>query len=232
MKEKVLSVFIDESGDFGQYNPASPNYYVAMVLHNQEIDISKNIEALERQVSNWGYPEHTIHTGPLIRRESVYKNDLREQRKALFNALYHFTRQLDIQYICPVINQGDCAEKSKLAYTDKLTKEIANQLRTKFDYFSAFDKIIVYYDNGQIELGTILNTVFSIHFANIEFRKAEPQRYRLLQAADFICSMELLKIKKNENRLSKSEKLFFYKPQELKKNFFRTVDKKRLTSKV
>ena len=95
-----------------------------------------------------------------------------------------------------------------------------------------FDKIIVYYDNGQIELGTILNTVFSIHFANIEFRKAEPQRYRLLQAADFICSMELLKIKKNENRLSKSEKLFFYKPQELKKNFFRTVDKKRLTSKV
>ena len=103
MKEKVLSVFIDESGDFGQYNPASPNYYVAMVLHK-------------------------IHTGPLIRRESVYKNDLREQRKALFNALYHFTRLLDIQYICPMINQGECAEKSKLAYTDKLTKEIANQL--------------------------------------------------------------------------------------------------------
>ena len=84
MKEKVLSVFIDESGDFGQYNPDSPNYYVAMVLHNQEIDISRNIVALEKQVSNWGYPEHTIHTGPLIRRESVYKNDLREQRKALF----------------------------------------------------------------------------------------------------------------------------------------------------
>ena len=46
MKERVLSIFIDESGDFGQYNPASPNYYVAMVLHNQEIDISKNINAL------------------------------------------------------------------------------------------------------------------------------------------------------------------------------------------
>ena len=129
MKEKVLSVFIDESGDFGQYNPDSPNYYVAMVLHNQEIDISRNIEALEKQVSNWGYPEHTIHTGPLIRRENVYKNDLREQRKALFNALYHFTRLLDIQYICPTINKGDCAEKTKLVYTDKLTKEIANQYK-------------------------------------------------------------------------------------------------------
>ena len=91
MKEKVLSIFIDESGDFGQYIPISPNYYVAMVLLDQEIDISKNIEALDIQISNWRYPEHTIHTGPLIRRESVYKNDLREQRKALFNALYHFT---------------------------------------------------------------------------------------------------------------------------------------------
>ena len=89
-------------------------------------------------------------------------------------------------------------------------------------------QIIVYYDNGQIELGAILNTVFSIHFSNVEFRKAEPQKYRLLQAADFICSMELLKIKKIENRLSKSEKQFFYKPQELKKTFFKAIDKKQL----
>ena len=102
---------------------------------------------MKRQVSNWGYPEHTIHTGPLIRRESIYKNDLREQRKALFNALYHFTRLLDIQYICPMINQGECAEKSKLAYTDKLTKEIANQLRAKFDYFSAFEKFLFVREN-------------------------------------------------------------------------------------
>jgi len=40
--------------------------------------------------------------------------------------------------------------------------------------------------------------------------------------------MELLKIKKNENRLSKSEKQFFYKPQELKKTFFKAIDKKQL----
>lgn len=52
MKGKILSVFINESGDFGQYNPDYPNYYVAMVLHNQQTDISKNIDALERQISN------------------------------------------------------------------------------------------------------------------------------------------------------------------------------------
>lgn len=134
MRNKVLSVFVDESGDFGQYNPSSPYYYVAMVLHNQAIDISKNINMLETQVRNWGYLEHAIHTGPLIRRESFYKNDLRENRKALFNALYHFTRMVDIKYICPRINQGECTEKTKLAYTEKLTKEIINSLRENYEY--------------------------------------------------------------------------------------------------
>ena len=225
MREKVLSVFIDESGDFGEYNPLFPNYYVAMILHNQEIDISKNIEVLERQVSNWGYPEHTIHTGPLIRRESVYKNDLREQRKALFNALYHFTRMLDVRYICPVINQGECAEKSKLAYTDKLTKEIANQLRANYGYFSAFDRLIVYYDYGQIELAQILISVFNAMFSNVEFRKIETNQYKLSQAADLICTVEAIAQK---SVLSKSESEFFHSKKDFKKNIYKNIAKKKL----
>ena len=225
MKEKVLSVFVDESGDFGQYNPASPNYYVAMVLHDQEIDISKNINALETQVANWGYPEHTIHTGPLIRRESVYKNDLRENRKALFNALYHFTRMLNIHYICPVINQGECTEKSKIAYTDKLTKEIANQLRSNYEYFHKFDKIIVYYDYGQIELAQILISVFNAMFSNVEFRKIETNQYKLSQAADLVCTVEAIAQK---NVLTKSEVEFFHSKNAFRKNIYKNIIKKKL----
>lgn len=75
--------------------------------------------------------------------------------------------------------------------------------------------------------GVIISPLY-LCFSKVAFRKAEPQKYRLLQAADFICSMELLRIKKNENRLSKSEKQFFYKSQELKKTFFKAIDKKRL----
>ena len=72
---------------------------------------------------------------------------------------------------------------------------------TKSEYC---DKIIVYYDNGQTELSTILNAVLSLLFNDVEFRKAEPQKYRLLQVADFVSSMELLRIKKEKKRLSKS----------------------------
>ena len=96
------------------------------------------------------------------------------------------------------------------------------------DFFGSYEKIIVYYDNGQTELSAILNAVFSIQFSNVEFRKAEPQKYRLLQAADFICSMELLKIKRDLKRLSRSEEQFFHKPQELKKTFLKSIEKKKL----
>ena len=225
MKNKVLSVFVDESGDFGQYNPASPYYYVAMILHNQQIDISKNINALEKQISNWGYPEHTIHTGPLIRREGVYKNDLREDRKALFNALYHFTRMLNINYICPIINQGDCAEMSKLAYTDKLTKEIAGKLRANYEFFAEFDTIIVYYDYGQIELAQILVSVFNTMFSGVEFRKIVTNQYKLSQAADLICTVEAIGQK---DILTKSEKEFFHSKNDFKKNIYKNIAKKKL----
>ena len=91
MSEKILSVFIDESGDFGKYDSKSPFYYVSMVLHDQSIDISSEIENLEKRVASYGFPNHAIHVGPIIRREKIYKNELMENRKSLFNALFHFT---------------------------------------------------------------------------------------------------------------------------------------------
>ncbi len=63
-----------------------------MVLHNQDVDISKNIDDLESHLANIGYKQHAIHTGLLIRRESVYANDFMEERKRLFNALFNFVR--------------------------------------------------------------------------------------------------------------------------------------------
>ncbi|MBD5513886.1 MAG: hypothetical protein HDR06_04310 [Lachnospiraceae bacterium] len=80
MSEKILSVFIDESGDFGPYEAHAPCYLVSMILHNQNIDISENITVFDAHLSNLGYQHHAIHTGPLIRRESVYSNDLVEEK--------------------------------------------------------------------------------------------------------------------------------------------------------
>ena len=125
-----------------------------------------------------------------------------------------------------IVDRKEASDKVQLS--GKLARAIRTAIDEHRDFFLSFDKIIVYYDNGQNELSAILNAVFSIQFSNVEFRKAEPQKYSLLQAADFICSMELLRIKRVEKRLSKSEEKFFYKPQELKKTFLRSIDKKKL----
>ena len=165
MSEKILSVFIDESGDFGPYEVHAPYYLVAMVLHDQTVDISANIAGFETHLRNLGYAQHAVHTRPLIRRESVYANDLMENRKQLFNALFHFSRKLDIRYTCVKIKKNECPDV--IAMTAKLSKGIANVLRVNEAFWNSFDRVIVYYDNGQIELTKILISVFSTLYAHV-----------------------------------------------------------------
>lgn len=223
---KELSVFIDESGDFGEVKERPAYYLVTFVFHDQDNDINQQVAKLEESMKNAGFDVEYIHTGPVIRREEVFaKYSIDERRKLLYKML-NFINACPISYLTVVVDRKEAIDKVSLS--GKLAKAINVEINVHKDFFSCFDKIIVYYDNGQNELSAILNAVFSIQFSNVEFRKAEPQKYRLLQAADFICSMELIRIKRDEKRLSKSEKQFFYKPQELKKTFLKSIEKKKL----
>ena len=44
---KELSVFVDESGDFGQYDYHSPYYILSFVFHDQEADITSALDILD-----------------------------------------------------------------------------------------------------------------------------------------------------------------------------------------
>lgn len=227
MAKKILSIFIDESGDFGPFKIHSPNYYVAMVFHDQAIDISENINALNYQLENIGYPNHTIHTGPIIRKELVYKNDLMENRRRLFNALFHFLRKLPVHYICPRIDKSEC-EDSETAYIARLSKAISDELKKHYEFLNSFDLLNVYYDYGQYGLTTTLISVFNALFSNVEFRKVNPSDYKLFQVADLICTMELTNEKVRKNAFSKSELEFFHSPHDFKKNLYKQLEKKKL----
>lgn len=225
-KEKILSVFIDESGDFGPYDIHSPYYIVAMVLHDQSIDLSHEIDTFEKHMSSIGYPNHAIHTGPLIRREQVYENDLIENRKHLFDALYYFTRKVDIHYTCAEVKKSECNDEIELA--TKLVKQIAGILKDNSAFWNSFDKIIVYYDNGQVELTKILTSVFNTLFSHVEFRRVEPVDYKLFQVADLVCTTELLSKKYEAGTLSKSEIQFFGNARSLKKDYLKKMSLKHL----
>ncbi len=94
-----LSVFIDESGDFGSYEHHAPYYIITLVFHDQSSDISEQIKHLRRHLVEQGFAEnHAIHSAPLIRRERDYSGmDLTARRK-LFRSLFTFMRLCDISY--------------------------------------------------------------------------------------------------------------------------------------
>lgn len=63
---KELSIFIDESGDFGEYDYHSPYFIITMVFHNQQEDIQPAILKLNRELSYLNLDNLCIHTRPII----------------------------------------------------------------------------------------------------------------------------------------------------------------------
>lgn len=75
---KELSVFIDESGDFGEVKERPAYYLVTFVFHNQDNNIQQQVTKLEESVRNAGFDVEYIHTGPVIRREEVFARYLQK----------------------------------------------------------------------------------------------------------------------------------------------------------
>lgn len=223
---KILSIFIDESGDFGSLQLHSPYYLVTMILHNQDVDISENIKSLESHLHNLNFDFKAVHTGPIIRREEIYKNMTMEERKRIFHALFNFARRLEFKYICTFVDKNQCDDVIKM--TSKLSRNIASTISDNSEFFNSFDRIIIYYDNGQVELTKIITSVFNAIYSNVDFRKVSPIDYKLFQVADLLCSLELLSLKAETKSFSKSEKEFFCSVRDFKKNYLKPVLKKKL----
>lgn len=96
--EKILSVFIDESGDFGFIKDASKYYLITLVFHDQSIDISSNIEKIK--------DKPVFHAGPIIRREYPFQNESMEDRKKIFQTVFMFTMGLPIKCKSETVNNS------------------------------------------------------------------------------------------------------------------------------
>ncbi|MBO4241871.1 MAG: DUF3800 domain-containing protein [Clostridiales bacterium] len=223
---KQLSVFIDESGDFSFGKESSDYYLITLVFHDQDDDLNHLIIKLDEKIKKVSSNINVIHTGPIIRQKDEYSSLTIDDRRDLIFSFYHFIRKLPIRYHTIAIKKRECKNHDDLV--SRLSKELHRFAVSHLDYFMSFDQVIVYYDNGQQEIKNMLNTVFSINFTNVEFRVVRPLDYRLFQVSDYLCSFELLFIKQAAGTLSKAEKQFFYKPQELKKQFLKELHKKIL----
>ena len=221
---KELSIFIDESGDFGEYEYHSPYYIIAMVFHDQDNDIQQAISKLNRELSYLNLNNLCIHTGPIIRKEEIYTHMSIEERRRIFNKMVAFIRQIDIRYKCFYIDKKHISDVVEAS--GKLSKQISLFIREHYENFLSFHNVKIYYDNGQVEVSKILSSVFNALLPNPIFRKVMPVEYKLFQVADLLCTLELVKLKLENNMFSKSEKSFFGNIHDLKKNYLKPLSKK------
>ena len=221
-----LSIHVDESGDFGDYNPKyAPYYILSMVLHKQTLDISKDIKRLDEAMAHLGYFNHVIHAGPLIRKEDVYCNLSPNERRAILSKLYFFAKNSPIKFKTFVISRKEYPTNSSLQ--SRLCFLLSQFIEDNLSFFLSFDHVILYYDNGQIELSQILLSTFQSHLSSlIRKNDVHPYKYKLLQVADMLCTLRLAEIKAKTNSLSKSELGVFHSVKDLWKDYLRQIKEK------
>lgn len=224
MAKKELSIFIDESGDFGPFDKKCPFYIIGLVFHDQSNELSNQIKKLDISLSSLGITNYTIHTAPIIRKEGDYSDMDIDLRRKVLNRFVSFARSVPIMHHAIIIKKKTCTDSVSLS--SALAKEISQFIKNNYSFFESFDLIKVYYDNGQIEITKILTSVFNSLLANVKFKRVLPKKYKLFQIADLVCTLTLVNETLQTSGFSHSELIFFESRRNFIKNYWKPFGKK------
>lgn len=204
---KRLNIFVDETGEFGFGNGASELYGVSFTFHEQDDDIMPELNKLNDRLYNIGYTD-MLHIADLIMKRGDYSKFPIAKRKSIFNSIYQFSRRIPVKYKTIIIDKKYTDNSRVLK--QKLSLEINNMVKEHEKYFNKFDMIIMYYDNGQEVLGTILDAIFS-RYEGFEHRvEFDHKEKRLFQVSDMLTYIDKYNYKyKNRMSFTKSEQYFF-----------------------
>ena len=216
--EKVLSVFVDESGDAGFEGEASKYFVVSLILHDQSNDISSQINKIKN--------DPVFHVGPIVRREEQYHNFNIKERKVLLNRIRVFFSIIPITYKVFIYKKKEFENNA-----DKLLQKIRQDIRLfllkYYSYFSSFSTINIYYDLGQQIVSRALVRAFDSTLFNVVFkRNVKNENYRLSQVADYVASIQLTNLNIGAGEISKSEERFFIDKNIFRRIFFKSLSKK------
>lgn len=218
-----LNIFVDETGEFGFGKESSLLYGVSFTFHEQNDDIMQELNKLNRRLDKIGYT-NMIHMADLIMRREHYKNFDISIRKSIFNSIYQFSRRIPVKYKTIIIDKRYTNDARTLR--QRLSIEINKMIKGHEKYFNRFDKIVMYYDNGQETLGTILDSIF-LRFEGFEHRISfDHKEKRLFQVSDMLTFIDKYDYKyKNKMSFTRGEK-YFFSIEEIRK-ILKELNKKR-----
>lgn len=219
-----LNIFVDETGEFGFGKGGSRLYGVSFTFHEQESDIMLELNKLNSRLEEIGYTD-MIHMADLIMRRGDYTKFSISKRKSIFNAIYQFSRRIPVKYRTIIIDKKYV--DSPRVLKQQLSLEIINMVKENEKYLKKFNKIVMYYDNGQEILGTILDSIF-LQFNGFEHKvDFDHKEKRLFQVSDMLTYIDKFDYKyKNKMSFTKSEK-FFFDFKDIRR-ILKEINKKRL----
>lgn len=204
---KRLNIFIDESGDFGFTDGSSDLYAISFTLHESDNSIENELNYLNESLNKQNY-DGMLHLAYLIAKRDDYANFTLGQRQKIFWTIFNFTRKIPIKLKTIILDKRYMNNKSQL--NKAIFSEISKFVNDNQKYFDIFNKIVIYYDNGQETLGTILDIIF-VADDRIERRiEFDHKNKRLFQVSDMLTFIDKLDYKFHNNMVfTKAEKYFF-----------------------
>ena len=222
---KEVSCFVDESGSD---NLRDRYYLVALVLHDQSDPIAHEIERYEASLRDRGLPDIPLHAGPLMTGHEDYEGMTIADRKRMLSSFRVFFRNIPIRYTCIGLRLSEYADAERVEAA--MRRGISDFLFDHLEYFQGFDEVKIYYDNGQATVAHALHRAmdFALSKDAVVYRAAAPEKYRLSQAADYVCTMELAALRYRDKRATATDEKFFGGWSQFKKGILREMRAKRL----
>lgn len=222
---RELSIFVDESGDAGE---TSTYYLITMVLHDQSLDIVRTVQPYEADLRARQIEDIPMHLGPLLNGSDDYKGLGVSTRKALLNTFRVMADKLPFEYLTFAFRKSNFSDTQDLL--NAMKRGLINALFDNIEFLQKFDKVKVYYDNGQSIVTSALHDAVEYALAKeaVVYRDAKPGDYRLFQLADYICTLELTALKYQAHAETPTDRLFFGQWGSFKKNYLRKIRKHRI----
>ncbi len=204
---KRLNIFIDENWNFGFVKGSSDLYAVSFTLHESSNSIENELKYLNRKLDELNY-DRMIHLAYLVVKKGYYSHFDLEKRKSIFWVIFYFSNRVKVKIRTVIIDKKYINKKMQLNMD--LARKIGQFINDNKAYFDIFDKIVIYYDNGQETIATILDTLFATN-PKVEIRiEFDHTKKRLFQVSDMLTVIDKLDYKRKNNIVfTKTETNFF-----------------------
>lgn len=220
---KELSVFCDESGI---QEGGSKYYLVTMVMHDQSDSLKSALALYDQSLKSRNLPDIPFHATPLMRGYDQYKNLDMETRKKLFSSFGVLVQRLPIQYKSFAFKSKEF--KTADALQVQLRRKMVDFLFDEIGFLQSFDVVKVYYDNGQTAVTAALHAAIEYVLSKDVplYRDSDYKEYRLAQAADYLCEIELAAVKYENHDETQTDVKFFGGVGAFKKNWLKQARRK------